>query len=65
MYVKGRESHARKRKKKLYVESLAKTLVFPDDSVVKNLPSSAEDARDMGLIPGWGRPPGEGNGNQL
>ena len=35
---------------------------FPGGSVVKNLPASAED---MGLIPGSGRSPGEGNGNPL
>ena len=33
--------------------------------VVKNLPANAGDARDMGLIPGSGRSPGEGNGNPL
>ena len=33
--------------------------------VVKNLPASAGDLRDMGLIPGSGRSPGEGNGNPL
>ena len=48
-----------------YVESLAKLLVFPGDSVIKNLPANAEDARDVGLIPRWGRSPGEANGNQL
>ena len=32
---------------------------FPGDSVVKNLPANAGD---MGLIPGSGRSPGEGNG---
>ena len=37
-------------------------LRFPGGSVAKNLPSSAEDT---GLIPGWGRSPGGGNGNQL
>ena len=26
---------------------------------------SACNTGDMGLIPGWGRPPGEGNGNPL
>ena len=31
--------------------------------VVKNLPASAGDARDVGLIPGWGRFPGVGNGD--
>ena len=30
--------------------------------VVKNLPVSAEDARDMGSIPGLGKSPGVGNG---
>ena len=41
---------------------------FPSDSVVKNPPASAGDARDVGLIPGLGRLgrfPGEGNGNPL
>ena len=30
--------------------------------VVKNPPASAEDVRDVGLIPGSGRSPGEGHG---
>ena len=34
-------------------------------TVVKNLPASAGDARDTGLIPGSGGFPGEGNGNLL
>ena len=33
--------------------------------MVKNLPTTAGDIRDMGLIPGWGRSPGEGHGNPL
>ena len=33
--------------------------------VVKNLPAHAEDVRDVGLIPGSGRCPGEGNGHPL
>ena len=33
--------------------------------MVKNLPPSAGDTRDTGLIPGSGRPPGGGNGNPL
>ena len=33
--------------------------------VVKNLPASAGDVREAGLIPGSGRSPGEGNGNPL
>ena len=40
-------------------------LDFPDGSVVKNLPASAGDAGDLGLIPGSGRSPGVGNGNPL
>ena len=31
--------------------------------MVKNPPASAGDTRDMSLIPGSGRSPGEGNGN--
>ena len=30
---------------------------------LKTLPASIRDARDVGLIPGSGRSPGEGNGN--
>ena len=40
------------------------SLVFLSDlggAVVKNLPASAGDARDMGSIPGSGRSPGVGN----
>ena len=33
--------------------------------VVKNLPADTEDMRDVGLIPGLGRSPGEGHGNPL
>ena len=33
--------------------------------VVKNLPDNAGDGRDVGLIPGSGRVPGEGNDNPL
>ena len=35
---------------------------FPGGSVVKNPPANAGD---VGLIPGSGRSPGEGNGNPL
>ena len=38
---------------------------FPGGSVVKNSSSNAGDSRDLGLIPGLGRFPGGGNGNQL
>ena len=33
--------------------------------MVKNLPSSARDAREVGSISGSGRSSGEGNGNLL
>ena len=35
---------------------------FPGDSVVKNPPANAEAT---GSIPGWGRSPGEENGNSV
>ena len=33
--------------------------------MVKNLPANAENMRDVDLIPGLGRYPGEGHGNPL
>ena len=33
--------------------------------MVKNLPVTTGDTRNVGLIPGMGRYPGEGNGNPL
>ena len=33
--------------------------------MVKNLPASASDIKDVSLIPGWRRSSGEGNGNPL
>ena len=36
---------------------------FPEAQMVKNPPANAGDVRDMGLIPGLGRSPGEGHGN--
>ena len=44
---------------------IKKTSDFPGSLVVKNLPANAGNARDLGLIPGLGRSPGAGNGNQL
>ena len=35
---------------------------FPGGSMIRNPPVNA---RDMGSVPGWGRSPGEGNGNPL
>ena len=34
-------------------------------TVVKNLPVNAQDARDVSLIPGWGKAPGVRNGNPV
>ena len=39
--------------------------VFPDGSVVKNIPVSAGDTGDKGSVPGLGRSPGGGHGNPL
>ena len=36
-----------------------------DGTQVKNLPASAGDTGDLGLIPELGRSPGRGNGNPL
>ena len=41
------------------------SLGFLGDGVVKNLPASAADTRDVGSIPESERAPGEGNGNPL
>ena len=38
---------------------------FPGGTVVTNLSANTGDARDVSLIPGSGRSPGEGNGNPL
>jgi len=38
---------------------------FPGGEMIKNLPASAGDTRDLGLIPGLGRSPGVRNGNPL
>ena len=40
-------------------------MTFPGDTVVKNPLASEGDARDAGLIPGWGRSTEVGNGNLL
>ena len=33
--------------------------------MIKNPPANAGDIRDLGSVPGSGRPPGEGNGSPL
>ena len=45
---------------------MVKFTSFPGGSMVMNSPEMQEmHAGDMGLIPGSGRSPGEGNGNPL
>ena len=44
----------------IHLDSIADIAGFPGGSVVKNPPANAGD---VGLIPGSGRSPGEGNGN--
>ena len=49
-----------------YLANILLTLLgFLGDSVAKNPPADAGEAGDMGLIPGSGISPGEGNGNRL
>ena len=51
---------------KLFNKTLqASVLGFQGDTVVKNPPANAGDARDVGLIPGLGKTSREGNGNLL
>ena len=40
-------------------------VLYAGGTVVKNLPASAGDTRDMCLIPGSERSPRQGNGNPL
>ena len=44
---------------------LCYSLGFPGGAVVKNPPANEGDVRDVGLISGLGRSPGEGNSNPL
>ena len=46
-----------------HIDPIYSCLGFPGSSVVKNLPAKAGAAGDTGLIPGFGRSPGEGKGN--
>ena len=47
------------------LEGLSVLMGFPAGSVGKESACSAEDAREMGSIPGLGRSPGEGYSNPL
>ena len=55
-------SLSKNRIKVMNIEVLIVLRSFPGGSVVKNL---SVNAGDVGLIPGSGRSPGEGNGNPL
>ena len=49
-----------------YMQFIVMSVIpFPGVLVVKNPPASSDDARDLGLIPGLGRSPGDGHGNAL
>ena len=54
-----------KRKAELGIISVTLCQASQVALAVKNLPAKAGDARVVGLIPGLGRYPGEGNGNPL
>ena len=55
---------SQKEKDKYHMISLI-CMGFQVALVVKNLPANAGDGRALGLTPGSGRFPGEGNGNPL
>ena len=46
-----------------FIHIVSENWGFPSGSVVKNHPANAGDAEDANLIPGFGRCPGEGDGN--
>ena len=54
-----------KKKKKMQHSCISAHLTLLISSVERNLPANAEDTREAGLIPGWGRSSREGNGNPL
>ena len=60
--MRNQLAHAKSSINDYYYSGLSHGLGSPGASVEKNLPAKAGD---LGLIPGWGRSPGEGNGNSL
>ena len=46
-------------------ETLAPNPSFPSETMISIMHSPSAKAGDVGLIPGSGRSPGEGNGNPL
>ena len=51
--------------KRIYIYTHTHIWGFPGGTVVKHPPDNAGDAKDMGLIPEWGRSPGRGSDNPL
>ena len=49
----------------LFLSKITQLLGFPGGAMVKNLPASAGDLRDLGSIPGLERSPEEGHDNPL
>ena len=49
----------------IYIHTHTADMGFPGDSVIKNPPTNAGEARDMGSIPELGGSPGGGNSNPL
>jgi len=47
----------------IFNKSLEELRGFPGDTALKNMPATAEDAKDMGSIPGLERSPQGGNDN--
>ena len=46
-------------------KTLHKNSIYPDDTLMKNLPASAGDAGDLGSVPGAGISSVGGTGNSL
>ena len=67
LYLKKKKSDIVNKTLKKRVCGLEKALIWASRValVAKNLPANAGDIRDEGLIPGFGRSPGEGHGNPL
>ena len=69
LYINGKQRSCCWDLEDSYLEQIGygckRTQGFTGDAVVTNLPASAGEAGDVGLIPGSGRSPGRGNGNPL
>ena len=59
---KAKQSHLQGEKKRI-CHNVGPFVGFPGGAVIKVSPANAGGARDLGSIPGFGRSPGEGNGN--